>query len=246
MRAVSARLYALTLSHPSWAARGMLDRKGIEYRVTTLIAGAHPPVLRAAGFPRGTVPALKLDGRRIQGSLEIAQALEAERPEPPLYPADPERRRAVEQAERWGESVLQPVPRRLVRRAAIRSFALRRFLAASSGIPFPGAVSPALIPVCHVFARMVGASEDRAWADISELPTLLDRVDELIAEGTIGGDEPNAADFQIGTTVRTLLGFPELRSMVEGRPAAAHARRILPAYPDLPASFPPEWLAARA
>ena len=39
-----------------------------------------------------------------------------------------------------------------------------------------------------------GASEDRAWADVSELPTLLDRVDGLVAEGTIGQAEPNAAD----------------------------------------------------
>jgi glutathione S-transferase len=243
---VSARLYVLSLSHPSWAARLMLERKGIEHRVTTLVAGAHPAVVRAAGFARGTVPALKLDGRRIQGSLEIARALEAERPEPPLYPADPERRHAVEQAERWGEAVLQPVPRRIIRRATIRSPAMRGFIAADSRIPFPGAVGPALVPVAAVFARLVGASEDRAWADVSELPTLLDRVDELAAEGTIGQAEPNAADFQIGTTVRALLAFPELRPMIEGRPAETLARRILPDFPELPASFPPEWLSARA
>jgi glutathione S-transferase len=36
-------------------------------------------------------------------------------PEPPLFPADPDRRAAVEEAERWGERVLQPVPRQLFR-----------------------------------------------------------------------------------------------------------------------------------
>jgi hypothetical protein len=92
---------------------------------------------------------------------------------------------------------------------------------------------------------MVGASEGRAWADVSELPMLLDRVDALIAEDTIGGAELNAADFQIGTTVRALLGIPELRPVIEGRPAEALARRILPDYAEFPASFPPEWLAAR-
>jgi glutathione S-transferase len=209
------------------------------------VPAAHQLVVRAAGFPRGTVPAMKLDGRRVQGSLEIAQAIEAEHPDPPLYPADPERRHAVEQAERWGECVLQPVPRRLTRRASIHSAALRRFLAADSGLPLPDLAASALIPVAHVFGRMEGASEDRAWADISELPTLLDRVDELIAEGTIGGDQPNAADFQIGTTVRALLAFPELKPVVEGRPAEALARRILSEYPDFPESFPPRWLAAR-
>ena len=242
---MAARLYVLSLSHPSWSARLMLDRKGIDYRVTELVAGAHPLAVRAAGFHAGTVPALKLDGRRIQGSLEIARALEAERADPPLYPADAKRRRAVEQAERWGESILQPVPRRIIRQATIRSAAMRRFIAAENHIPMPGVVGPSLIPFAHVFARMVGASEDRAWADVSELPTLLDKVDRMIAAGTIGGEDPNAADLQIGTTVRVLLAFPELRSMIEDRPAAALARRILPVFPELPASFPPEWLRAR-
>jgi glutathione S-transferase len=239
-----ARLYVLGLSHPSWTARLMLERKGIDYRLTTLVAGAHPPVLRAAGFRRGTVPALKLDGRRIQGSLEISRALEAARPDPPLYPADPDRRRAVEEAERWGESVLQPVPRRIIRRASTRSPAMRRFIAADSHLPFPSVTSAALIPAAHVFARMVGASEARARADVVELPSLLDHVDALIAEGTIGGDEPGAADLQIATTLRALLAYPELRAQIDARPAGQLARRILPDFPDFPPSFPPEWLSA--
>ena len=35
-------------------------------------------------------------------------------------------------------------------------------------------------------------------ADIAALPGQLDRVDGWIADGLIGGDEPNAADLQIG------------------------------------------------
>ena len=35
-----------------------------------------PVVLRALRFPRYTVPALVLDGRRIQGSREISRALD--------------------------------------------------------------------------------------------------------------------------------------------------------------------------
>jgi len=53
----------------------------------------------------------------------------------------------------------------------------------------------------------------------------------LIADGTIGQDDPNAADFQIGTTVRVFLAFEDLAPLVEGRPAAALAKRILPEYP---------------
>jgi glutathione S-transferase len=83
---VSARLYSLSLSHPSQAARLMLEHKGLEHEVVELLAGIHPLQLRAAGFRAGTVPALKLDGRRVQGSLRISRALEQARPEPALFP----------------------------------------------------------------------------------------------------------------------------------------------------------------
>ena len=61
----------------------------------------------------------------------------------------------------------------------------------------------------------------------------------------IGGDEPNAADFQIGTTVRVFLAYEDLRGLVEGRPAGELAMRLLPRYPGpIPPFLPPEWLAA--
>jgi glutathione S-transferase len=73
----------------------------------------------------------------------------------------------------------------------------------------------------------------------------LDHIDRLIAGGVIGGDEPNAADFQIGTTVRVFLAYEDLRAQVEGRPAADLAMRLLPRYPGpIPPFLPREWLAA--
>jgi glutathione S-transferase len=76
-------------------------------------------------------------------------------------------------------------------------------------------------------------------ADLAELPGKLDHVDELIAAGTIGGPEPNAADFQIGTSVRVLFAFEDLRGQVEGRPAYDLAMRLLPDFPGpIPPSLP--------
>src|SRR6202043_2675536 len=101
------RLYGIPLSHPVLAVRGMLDRKGLPYRYVQLLGGVHPPSLWALGFRNATVPAMKLpDGRRVQGSLAIAQALEQVAPEPSLYPTDPAARQTAQHAERWGESVL--------------------------------------------------------------------------------------------------------------------------------------------
>jgi glutathione S-transferase len=129
-----ARLYSLTLSHPSQAARLMLERKGIGHKVVNILPGFQPMVVRLVGFRGITVPAL---------------------------------------------------------------------------------------------------------------PDLLAQADALIADGTIGGDDPNAADFQIATAVHVLLAFEDLRPLTERHPVASLARRILPDYPDpIPAFLPRDWLPA--
>ncbi len=65
----------------------MLELKGVEYELAEVLPGTQRMYLRLAGFRGGTVPALKLDGRRVQGSRSIARALEQLRPEPSLFPA---------------------------------------------------------------------------------------------------------------------------------------------------------------
>ncbi len=97
-------LYSVGPSHPGRTARLMLDHKGIEHRLVNLPPGSQPIALRALGFRGARVPALKIDGRRVQGSRRISRFLDELRPEPPLFPADPQRRAAVEEAERWGEA----------------------------------------------------------------------------------------------------------------------------------------------
>jgi len=84
----------------------MLEHKGIAYRRVDLIPGLHKPLLRALRFSGTTVPALRIDGRRIQSSLELSRVLEEMRPEPPLFPSEPDARAKVEEAEAWGEAVL--------------------------------------------------------------------------------------------------------------------------------------------
>jgi glutathione S-transferase len=245
---MSAKLYSLAMSHPSHAVHAMLEHKRIEHDVSDLLPGMHPVVLRAARFRGGTVPALVIDGRRIQGSLRISRALDELVPEPPLFPADPAGRREVEAAEGWGEAELQPLPRRIFRWGLTRDAALRRWLADEvSHLPAPGLAARAGGGQARLFARMSGASEERVRRDLSELPATMDRIDGLIAEGTIGGEQPNAADFQIGATVNALLGFTDLRGFVEGRPAADLARRLFDPWPfAVPAFVPGEWLATRA
>jgi glutathione S-transferase len=237
------RLYGIALSHPVIAVRGMLAAKRLPYRYIELLAGVHPAALFAYGFRGATVPALELpDGRRVQGSLAIARALEDLAPQPSLYPAEPGARAAAEEAERWGEAVLQPIPRRLIRWGLRHSLRQRRWFAeVATPLPAPALLGIALAPVVPLFIWQSGASEERVRSDLEELPSLLDEVDRLLASGVIGAQEPGAADFQIASSVRVLAAMGEVGRLVDGRPAGAFARRLVPTYPEIPAALPAGW-----
>jgi glutathione S-transferase len=241
---MDARLYSFAISNPSITAKLMFAHKGIEPRVVELLPGLHPVLLWASGFRRGTVPALKLDGRKIEGSREIARALEAAVPEPPLFPADPEQRRAVEEAEAWGESELQDVPRAIARYVLARDNGARTAIARDVGIPLPAVAATLNWPVARAMAARVGADEARVRQVLADLPATLDRVDGYIAAGVLGGETPNAADFQIAPSIRILTAIDQLAPLLAGRPCADHARRFVPDYPKTPVEIPREVLAA--
>jgi glutathione S-transferase len=240
---MSAKLYGMPISHPSQAARAMLEHKGIDFELASIQPGSQPVALRLAGFRGRTVPALKIDGRRIQGSLEISRALDELRPDPPLFPAD--RRAAVEEAEAWGERELQPLPRRFFRWGAAHRQHVRRWLAETAKLPAPGVIGTASIPVGRYFAYLSRANDENTRAGVARLPEVLDHVDALIADGTIGrAGEPNAADFQIASCVAVLHGMADLHDLVDGRPAAELAKRLFPRVRGgIPAFLPEEWLA---
>ncbi len=241
---MSARLYVIPGSHPSFTARLMLERKGIGYKRVDLMPMIAKPVLRALRFPKATVPALTVDGRRIQGTRAIARALDELWPDPPLLPTDVGARTAVNEAERWGDEVFQGSPRRIVwwalrrDRSALTSFSE----GARLGIPIGLAVKTAA-PIVWASARYNHASDEGVRADLTALPGMLDRVDGWIEEGVLGGSEPNAADYQIATSVRLLMSMEDLRPALEDRPSGGLARRVAPDFPGhIGPIFPREWL----
>ena len=238
---MSAHLYTIELSHPGRAAQLMLAHKGIDYRTRVLPAGLHPLAVRAAGFRGYTVPALKLDGRHIQGSLDIAQELERFRPQPSLYPGD---RSAIESAERWAEAELQPLPRRFFRFALTEQYEGRKWVARVSKLPAPGLQARTNVALVKAFARAEDARPERVREELAALPGTLDRVDALVADGTITLDPPNAATFQALTSLRGLCLFEQLRPLIEARPAGRLAVELIPDWPTAPVSLPDAWLPA--
>jgi glutathione S-transferase len=244
---VAAKLYVIPASHPSMTAELMLQRKGLPYKRRDLVTAMHIPILKGMGFKKRTVPALKWDdGRKVQGTRDISRFLDEVQPEPALFPADPAKRAQVEDAERWGDEQLQAVPRRLSWFALGRDHSdLKGFMEGYKlGLPTSVAVATAG-PIIWAEQKINKASAEAVEADLKRLPELLDHVDELIGQGVIGGDEPNAADFQIGTTLRVFLAYEDLRGQLEGRPCGELALRVLPEYPGpVPAFLPAEWLNA--
>ena len=238
-------LYVIPASHPSMAARRMLELKGIEYRRVDLMPVISRAVLKLLRFPGVTIPALRIDGERITGSREIAEALDRIQPEPPLFPADPEARVAVEDAERWGGEVLQDGVRRILWNAIkrdkrpLRSYSEGAKLGVSVGL----AVATAA-PIIAAELRINDVTDDAVEADLAAFPGWLDRIDGWIAEGVLGGDPPNAADLQIASSLRLAMTLDDLRPAIESRPAGKLTMRLVPDFPGkAPPVLPAEWLA---
>src|SRR3954447_25584858 len=127
-------LYVIPGSHACRSAMLMLEHKGLPYRRVDIVTLMHPVVTQLRGFDAGgqtraaggrrtsglrlgdrlgTVPALAADGERISTNHGIARFLDDRHPDPPLFPANPERRRAVEEAECWANDTFQMAARRI-------------------------------------------------------------------------------------------------------------------------------------
>jgi glutathione S-transferase len=97
----------------------------------------------------------------------------------------------------------------------------------------------------RLMAGRNNAREETARADLDALPGQLEKIDAWIADGVLGGDQPNAADLQIGSTVRLLGSIADLRSLIEAHAASALARYFPPMVGEVPAgTLPADWLPA--
>jgi glutathione S-transferase len=207
----------------------ILGHKGIAFRTVTLPTGTQG-LVRVLGFSGGTVPALVLDGRRVQTNPALARFLDELQPDPPLFPSDAEQRREVEAAERWGDEVFQMLARRTTLAAGLHG---PDALLAGGG---DGRLGPLLWH--RDAARMLGVRlVSRFVFDVNleterellrQLPDAVDRIDRWIDGGVLGGDELNAADYMIATSLALLMYRRDLRPEIEARPAGALAERVLP------------------
>jgi glutathione S-transferase len=242
------KLYIVHGSHPCEAVMKALELKGLPFKTVELPPPSHALVMRGM-FGMRTVPGLRIDGKeKISGSRAIMRRLDELQPQPPLLPADPEARERVLRAEEWGDEVLQSIARRIIWPALRRNQKVLPSFNENAKLKLPAFAVRAGAPlIVRVEAKMNDASDENTRADLRALPGHLDRVDNWIADGTLGGDPPNAADLQIASSIRLLTVVGDVRPMLKGRPCEALAMRLFPQWDgDIPAgTLPAEWIPAQ-
>jgi glutathione S-transferase len=248
MAASEPKLYALPGSHPCAAVEAALQLKSMAYKRVDLLPTGEV-LLGPLLFGGRTVPGMRIDGERLVGSRRILRRLDALVPDPPLLPAPgtPDYARVLD-AERWGDEVFQSVPRRLIDVAFLRRPAAMESYAADTKLPLP---RPLLRPALPLTARLMAfknkARDDSARADLKALPAQLERIDGWIAEGLLGGERANAADLQIGSTIRLLMSIGDVRPLIAEHPAAQLTRYFPPMVGEVPQGvLPAQWLASAA
>lgn len=241
--AAKLKLYMFTGSTPSRSVQLMLEHKGLDHKRVHVMVGPHAFGMLGRGFQTMTVPALKIGSQRVQGSREISRALDELAPQPPLFPADPQRRGAVADAERFGEQ-LQDAVRRIFWCAARRDRRAFHSVLRHRNPLIRMAQRVTRTLVIRLATAGHRATDRAGQEDLAALPRQLDQLDAWIKDGLLAGPEPNAADFQIAPNIALLLCFEDLAPFIEGRPAAQLAK-IAPAERpvQIGAVLPKPWLA---
>ncbi len=245
----SLRLYVVHGSHPCAAVEKALAMKGLTYRVVEWPPPMHA-LMQSAIFGARTVPGLTIATRngsrsveRISGSRAIMHRLDELVPEPALYPQDPGTRAAVEEADRWGDEVFQPVARELIWAGMVRHPEAMVSYGERSRLKLPPAAIRAMAPLlARGGAWLNKTNQSVASRDLELLPEQLDRIDGWISTGVIGDAErPNGADLQLLSTVRLLMTLADARPIIEGRRCGQLARRL---FPDADGEMPAGALAS--
>ncbi len=234
-------LHALPPSHPCMTVAAALQLKGLEFDRVDLPAGPHVEQMQEIyGEGHSTVPGLMIDDEPVHGSRAILARLEEIEPEPVLYPSE-----EVREAERWGDEVFQDLGRRLPWGALHFRPELLATIFGGSQLDGPG--TDYAIRMIRAGWKYHNITAARLHDDLAELPAKLDHIEELVGSGVIGGEQPNAADLQIGATVTVLMPLADLGGLLAGSAAEQVGRRNFPALAGtIPAgTYPAGWVPSR-
>jgi glutathione S-transferase len=237
-------LHAVPPSHPCMTVAAALELKGLAFeRIDFPHTERLERMQEIYGEGNSTVPGALIDGEPVHGSRAILARLEQLAPEPTLFPSE-----AVREAERWGDQELQDLGRCLPWGAMhFRPESMGTF-AGPGAQPLDAPGTDFAIKFVRATWRYHGITATRLHDDLAGLPAKLEHIERLAESGVIGGEQPNAADLQIGATIRVLLPLADLRPLLGGTAGERIAMRWFPEYPgEVPAgAYPAGWVPAAA
>lgn len=207
--------------------RLILAVKGLPYSTVEVTPGfGQIALFRLSG--QRQVPVLEDGATVIADSTAIALHLEAQHPQPPLLPADPQQRARVLLLEDWADTTLAAGVRLALLQAAVADPLLRTALLPEE-LPSPLRGLVAALPT----ASLLGASEALAQGSRQELQAALIQLAVLAQAGPyLVGDQLSLADLAVAAQL-SLLAFPAHA----GEPLAGRGVPGLADHPELAPLF---------
>jgi glutathione S-transferase len=231
--------------------RWALDYKRVPYELRTPLPGTHRlAVLRLTRGSHQRLPVAEIDGRRVWDSTAILEALEAYRPDPPLYPSDPgDRARALELEDYFDEELAPRVRRLLWHYTLPDSEATIDTILPDSGAVRRG-VLRGIAPIARrVVRRDYGVDQAGADEAIAGIRSAMDLVESEVNGGDyLAGESFSVADLT-GAAMFTPLLAPEgrpwapktlvpeaqaIREELEARPGGAWVQRMYELHRGVP------------
>jgi glutathione S-transferase len=209
---MSVVLWHIELSHYNEKARWALDYKGIPHERRVPIPGLHG--VRASILTRGAqrrLPVLALNGKRIGDSTAIIAALEEHRPNPPLYPDDPEQRARALELEEWFDENLAPPLRRFVWHHTLPDTDAVIAALFTRPSPIRASMLRATAPVARwAVRRDYDISDETAAQARRQIVSAMDRLEvELQPSGYLVDDAFTVADLTAAALFTPVLAPPE-------------------------------------
>jgi glutathione S-transferase len=222
------RLWHFRVSHFNEKVRWALDHKRWPHTRRTLLPGFHLATARWLSG-QNQLPLLRLHGRVLAGSALILGELERLRPDPPLFPADPDARRRASGLQTYFDEQVAPELRRLFWATYIRRPAACARMATDGASVGTRLVWRMLFPLMRPLFRVnMGMSPDDLATARRRMHAHFDRLEsEIRSSGYLVGDRFGVADLTAAAVMTAIIRPPEFP------------------YP-LPEPWPPELLELRA
>jgi glutathione S-transferase len=248
---VAVVLWHIEVSHYNEKVRWALDYKEIPYELRAPLPGAHRvAALRLSRGKHERLPVIEIDGERTWDSTAIIAALEAYRPNPPLYPADPAQRERALELEDYFDEELAPRTRRLIWHYTLQNDDATVDAVMPQGSPVKRGLMRATAPMGRFMVRR-DYGVDRASADeaLGVIRAAMDRVESQLGGGDyLVGDSFSVADLAGAALFTPLLApdgrpwapktlVPELqgiREELEARPGGAWVHRMYELHRGVP------------